>query len=253
VSGAGAPPPAVTVRFLGSGDAFGSGGRFQACIQVRSPAGTLLLDCGASSLVAMKRSGDDPGAVDAVLLSHLHGDHFGGLPFLVLDAQFGRRERPLTVAGPPGTEDRVRAAMEVLFPGSSTTPRRFPLTFVELSAGTPTDLGVAWVTATPVEHASGAPSYALRVECGGRMLAYSGDTQWTPALVEVARDADVFICEAYFVDKQVRYHLDYRTLAGHLGELSCRRIVLTHLAADMLARQDEVDLPCAYDGMDLSL
>src|SRR5215216_441431 len=109
----------VAVRFLGSGDAFGSGGRFQACISVRAHEAHVLLDCGATTLVAMRRLGVDPGSVDAVVVSHLHGDHFGGLPFLVLDAQFSRRERPLVVAGPPGVEERVRAAMEVLFPGSS--------------------------------------------------------------------------------------------------------------------------------------
>src|SRR5919204_495218 len=105
--------------FLGSGDAFGSGGRLQACISVRSEQAHVLLDCGASSLVAMKRLGVEPNSVDAVVLTHLHGDHFGGIPFLVLDGQFSRRERPLLVAGPPGTRERVVQAMEVLFPGSS--------------------------------------------------------------------------------------------------------------------------------------
>ncbi len=87
----------LTVQFVGAGDAFGSAGRFQACISLRGAATHVLLDCGASSLVALKRLGLDPGSVDVVLVSHLHGDHFGGLPFLVLDAQFGRRERPLLV------------------------------------------------------------------------------------------------------------------------------------------------------------
>ena len=123
------------VRFLGSGDAFGSGGRFQTCILLVSEAARVLLDCGASSLIAMKRFGVEPDTIDAVLITHLHGDHFGGLPFMVLDAQFSRRERPLTVAGPPGLEVRVRAAMEALFAGSSATRQRFDLRFVELVAG----------------------------------------------------------------------------------------------------------------------
>ena len=147
----------VTVQFLGSGDAFGSGGRFQACILVRADAGHVVLDGGASSLIAMKRFGVDPNEVDAVVLSHLHGDHFGGLPFLILDGQFSRRTRPLTVAGPPGVEERVRAAMEVLFPGSSTTARRFGLEFVELEERREHSLGPLSVTAYAVEHASSAP------------------------------------------------------------------------------------------------
>jgi ribonuclease BN (tRNA processing enzyme) len=93
----------LRLRFLGSGDAFGSGGRFQACLCLDGPGNRVLIDCGATSLVAMKRAGIDPNSIGTVLLSHLHGDHFGGVPFLVLDGQFRRRDRPLTVAGPPGT------------------------------------------------------------------------------------------------------------------------------------------------------
>src|SRR5688500_14019793 len=107
---------AVTVHFLGSGDAFGSDGRFQACISVRGAGSHVLLDCGATSLVAMKRQGVDPSSVDAILVSHLHGDHFGGIPFLVLEGQFSGRQKPLSLAGPPSLRERVTRAMEVLYP-----------------------------------------------------------------------------------------------------------------------------------------
>ena len=99
-----APPPRVTVTFAGSGDAFGSGGRYQACIHLRAAGlAPVLLDCGATSLSALKACGLDPGEIGTVFVSHLHGDHFGGLPFLILDGQFSGRTSPLTVAGPPGT------------------------------------------------------------------------------------------------------------------------------------------------------
>ena len=81
---------------------FGSGGRYQACIHLRPAGGSpVLLDCGTTSLSALKRLGIDPGEIAAVFVSHLHGDHFGGLPFLILDGQFSRRTRPLTLVGPP--------------------------------------------------------------------------------------------------------------------------------------------------------
>src|SRR5256886_11115048 len=169
----------MRVRFLGSGDALGSGGRFQTCIHVQADGAQVLLDCGACSLVAMRRFGVDPQAIDAVVLSHLHGDHFGGVPFLILDAQFKRRTRPLTVAGPPGVEARVRATMEVLFPGSTAVERRFVTRFVELADRLPQGLGPFTVTPFPVVHASGAPSFALRLACDGKVIAYSGDTEWT--------------------------------------------------------------------------
>lgn len=241
------------VRFLGSGDAFGSGGRFQTCILVESGAGTVLLDCGASSLIAMKRFGVDPNAIDAVLVTHLHGDHFGGLPFMILDAQFSRRTRPLTIAGPPGIEPRIRAAMEVLFPGSSQTVQRFDLQFIELPAEAPEQIGSLTVTAFPMDHASGAPALALRLLSDGVVVAYSGDTAWTDTLLRTAEAADLFICEAYYFDKQVPFHLDYRTLLHHRDALRCRRLIITHMSADMLAHLDELDCEHAEDGMTIPL
>jgi ribonuclease BN (tRNA processing enzyme) len=238
----------IQLRLVGTGDAFGSGGRLQTCFLLESPDGKALVDCGASSLIGLKREHVRPPDVDLVLLTHLHGDHFGGLPFLILDGQFSRRVRPLVIAGPPGLEQRIEDAMEVLFPLSSKVQRGFPLSFVELQDRTPALLGFVTATAFTVQHASGAPSFALRIECGGRIVAYSGDTEWTDSLLEIAQGADVFICEAYFFEKTIKYHLDYTTLRQHLPRLGCRRILLTHMSEDMLGHVTEVEVECARDG-----
>ena len=243
----------VVVQFVGSGDAFGSGGRLQACLSVRWPAGHVLVDCGATSLVGLKRLGLDPGTVEAVLISHLHGDHFGGLPFLILDQQVARRERPLLVAGPPGTTERLQQVMEVLFPGSSSVQRRFEVQVTELQPRLERRLGPTRVTAYEVDHASGAPALALRLVCGRRTLAYSGDTAWTPALLEAAAGADLLVCEAYTFDRPIRYHLDYATLAAHRSELTCRRLVLQHLGPSALAHLAELDAEVAEDGLVIQL
>ena len=239
----------LNVRFLGSGDAFGSGGRFQTCIYVRSDAAGFLIDCGASSLIAMRRFGLNPSLVDSILLTHLHGDHFGGLPFFLLEAQLiSRRTRPLVVAGPPGLATRIREAMEVLFPGSSRTQQKFTTEFVELCDQTPTALGSLLVTPYSVIHPSGAPAYALRIECGEKVIACSGDTEWTDSLIQAAQGADLFICEAYFFEKRIKYHLDYQTLMEHRRELGCRRLILTHMNDDMLGRLQGTETECAEDG-----
>ncbi len=238
----------VVLQFLGSGDAFGSGGRFQTCFQLIGPGGSLLIDCGVSSLIAMRRAGVDPGEIGWVVLSHLHGDHFGGLPFLILNGQFTGRTRPLVIAGPPGVKARVEAAMEVSFPDSTTVARRFATEFIDLPERMPTPVGPAIVTPFEVAHVSGAPSYALRVEYAGKIVVYSGDTEWCESLIEAARGADLFVCEAYFFEKKIKYHLDYKTLREHLGRIDCRRIILTHMSQDMLARLGEVDLEHAEDG-----
>jgi len=243
----------VKVRFLGSGDAFGSGGRFQTCIHLQSGASQMLLDCGASSLIAMRRFGVEPQAIDTVILSHLHGDHFGGVPFLILDGQFKRRTRPLIVAGPPGVEARVREAMEVFFPGSTGIERKFDTRFVELADRVSIEVGPARVTGFAVVHASGATPFALRVVAEDRIVAYSGDTEWTNALIELADGADVFICEAYVFERSVKYHLSYATLAEQRSRLRCKRFVLTHMSADMLNRRGEVEAELAEDGLTLTI
>jgi ribonuclease BN (tRNA processing enzyme) len=243
----------VRVRFLGSGDAFGSGGRLQTCILIESGSFSFLVDCGASSLIALKGAAVNPNEIDTILITHLHGDHFGGLPFFILDGQFSRRSRRLLVAGPPGLPGRVTDAMEVLFPGSAHAPRRFEVQFRELSERTPTTVGPLRVTAYEVVHACGAPPYALRVELDGRVIAYSGDTEWTDQLVAAAAGADLFICESYFYNKRVPFHLDYETLMQHRAQLECKRLIVTHMSADMLAHLSELPVQAAHDGLEIVL
>jgi ribonuclease BN (tRNA processing enzyme) len=190
-----------------------------------------------------------------VLLSHLHGDHFGGVPFLVLDGQFAHRTRPLHVAGPAGVRERVQAAMEVLFPGSTGVQRRFALHFHELADRQPRQFEPAGLVVVPYEvvHASGAPALALRVAWQGHTIDYTGDTEWTEVLVEVAQGADLLIAEGYTDQRKIRFHLDVASLQQHAGRLAARRVILTHLSAELLARADELGWEMASDGMTVDL
>jgi ribonuclease BN (tRNA processing enzyme) len=245
----------MKIHFIGCGDAFGSGGRFNTCFHVTGERANFLIDCGATSLVSLKAKGVVLDKVDIILITHFHADHFGGVPFFVLDAQFfSKRTRPLTLAGPQGLTAWYEWVMETSFPGSSKTKQRFDLSLVELPAREPTRLGQVRVTPFLVEHGS-RPSrcYAYRVEVEGRVIAYTGDTEWTDALVEVGRNADVLIAEAYFYDKKVKRHLDLVTLMGHLHLIQPKRLVLTHMSNDMLARLDEIPYEVAEDGLVLEV
>lgn len=242
----------MRITVLGSGDAFGSGGRLQPAFHVAQGADQFLVDCGTTSLIGMHRAGLAPKDVGTIFLSHLHGDHFGGLPWWLLDGQHvSRRGEPLLIAGPPGVEARFIAAAEALYPGSTRARRRFELRFVEYTIGTPQAIGPGIVTAREVEHPSGAPSCALRIETGGQTLAYSGDTAWVEALLPTSDRADLFVCECYGHDKAAPFHIDWHTLESKLPEITARHLLLTHMSTPMLAASATISHPrigFAFDG-----
>jgi ribonuclease BN (tRNA processing enzyme) len=230
----------MRLTIVGSGDAFGSGGRFNTCFWLETAKAVLMIDCGASSSVALKQRGLDHGNVDGIILSHLHGDHFGALPFILLDAQLVmRRERPLTIAGPPGSRERIEAAIEIFFPRALSNRWRFPFEIVEIEVGKPTDILGHTVTTTEVVHQSGAPSTALRIFDGETLFAYSGDTAWTDALIGVADGADLFVTECYGYAGVLKGHLSWELLKPKLPDLRAKRIMLTHMNPSMLARIEE--------------
>jgi ribonuclease BN (tRNA processing enzyme) len=221
---------------------------------VTSKTGACLLDCGATALIGMRRFAVDPATIDAIFLSHLHGDHFAGIPFLLLEQHFvGRRHKPLVIAGPVGTEQRVMAALEVFFPGSAKQAWAFPLTFTELSERRTAHFGPFAITPYLVAHPSGSEAFAFRLKIGDRLIGYSGDTAWTDALLEVARDADLFITECYAFNNSPPHHLTYNTLHQHLHELHSTRLLLTHLSQEMLDRAHELSLELAEDGQLIEL
>jgi len=244
----------VRVTVLGSGDAFGSGGRLHSAYLVEAPRHTFLLDCGPTILQAFKRSGRDPGAVDFVLLSHLHGDHFGGLPFLFMEYRFEEpRSRPLAVYGPPGTERRVRNLFGALYERIASEPLPFAVRYEEVVAGTSPALDGVRVLPFVVPHASELRAFAYRIEVDGRTILYSGDSAWTEEFVAHSRGADLFLCECSTYETRVGIHISYPEIAARARNLGCRRLVLSHLGSEPLAHLDELTLECARDGMTLDL
>jgi ribonuclease BN (tRNA processing enzyme) len=162
--------------------------------------------------------------------------------------------RPLTIAGPPGLKTRFPELMENAYPGTTTVPLRFPLTLQEFDIGKRSTVGAVAVTPFHVLHDDRAgPCLGFRLEAEGKVIAYSGDTEWTDTLIALGREADLFVCEAYMRDRPIKSHMVLSALERRLGQIRPKRLILTHMSNDMLARRAELAYETAEDGMIVEL
>jgi ribonuclease BN (tRNA processing enzyme) len=238
------------VVFVGTSDAFGAGGRRQSAYLVRGPGGGVLLDCGATTATGLATLGIDRGEIDAIAVSHFHGDHFGGIPGLLLAAVYGdQRRHPLHVAGPRGVEERVRNAAWALGHPIEGRELGFELHFHELHPGVSLVLAGFELESFQTHHAPESCPHGLLCRADGRTLAFSGDTGWFDGLPERVRGADLFICECTQEREGYPYHLSLEELAPRRTQFDCGRIVLTHFGPEMRARSDYRGFEAADDGL----
>lgn len=247
----------MQLTVLGSGDAFGSGGRLQTGFHIARATGDFLIDCGATSLLSMFRFGLDPGRVGTIFVSHLHGDHFAGLAWWLIHAvHISKRQAPLNVVGPPGLKARFETLTEAVYPGALAAPRGFALNIVEIDPGDRVSLGDVTCLALEVLHSSGAPPLGFRFELEGKVIAFSGDTEWVENLVTLASGADLFICECTAYAAVARLHLNWRTIEANLSRIGAKRVLLSHLGPDSLAHLADMKRPgidTAEDGLVIAL
>jgi ribonuclease BN (tRNA processing enzyme) len=243
----------MKLHILGCGDAFGSGGRHQSAYLIEAADRLFLLDCGPAALLAMKRAAIDPRRLDVIFLSHLHGDHFGGLPFFLIEYLYREpRTRPLTIAGPPATEMRVRQLLETMYRGAKEIPF---LNFTILAPATPQTIEGIEVLPFRVPHQVDDISLGLKVRYQGKQILFSGDSAWTDEFIERARGVDLFLCECSFYREQPGMHVNYQILRANLERLECKKLLLTHLGEEMLSRQASLDprIALAEDGMVIAI
>lgn len=244
----------TTLTCLGTSDAFGSAGRHCAGYLLDTPQGSILLDAGPSVLGALKAQRRRPAEVDAVVLSHLHGDHFGGVAFLILEFCYeAPRDRPLLVVGPPDTERRVFELYHALYAEMRGKPLPFELRFLEVTDGSAIDVIDARVESFRVPHQDTAISLGYRVRANGTAVTYSGDTAWTPDLLRHSRGTDLFVCECTTFESEIPRHIRYLDIAANRARFDCGRLLLTHLGREMRERSGEIPEDLANDGLKLVL
>lgn len=241
----------TSVHVLGCGDAFSSGGRLHACFYIKGRSEGVLLDCGATVLASLKRHHVSLDDIDTIIISHFHGDHYGGLPYFLLEAGIRKRGKPLTIVTPKGGQQRVAALLDLLYPETDSW-KSLNLKFIYFD-DSPLILDLLRICAYPVIHSAATMPHGLRIEIDGKIIAYSGDTGWTHTLTDIARDADLFICECNFYETTSETHLDYATFKAHDHLLAYKQILLTHMGDDMLSRLGDLNHQHAYEGMEIKL
>jgi ribonuclease BN (tRNA processing enzyme) len=240
--------------FVGTSDAFGSGGRRQSAYLVRGASGTALLDCGSTTLTGLSALGIDRNEIDTISVSHFHADHFGGIPLFLLAAMFeDGRKKPLYIVGPEGLEKRVRTAAMALGHPIERHDWSFPLHFIELATGETREVGPVTLRPFATHHSPDVNPHGFVVRNGRQQIAYSGDTGWFPELPQKVAGSEVFICECTQVKRDYAYHLSLEELAERPDVFDCGRLVLTHLGPAMRELTDHGGFEIADDGLSIKL
>lgn len=243
----------MELKIIGAGDAFGSEGNLNTCFHLRHENLQILIDCGATSLVGLKKNQIEPADLDYILISHLHGDHFGGLPFFLLDLLRGNRCKTLNIIGPKGIKEKTLALLELLYPGVQTDLDLSLILFKEYNKDQELETEFFKLQAFPVIHSIASLPHGLKLFIEDKIIAFSGDTEWTDNLIELSEAADLFICECNFYVKESSGHLNYKTILEKQDLLKCKHLILSHLGVEALKNQEHFQIPIAKDGMEISI
>lgn len=243
----------MELKIIGAGDAFGSEGNLNTCFHLQHENLQILIDCGATSLVGLKKNNIEPADIDYILISHLHGDHFGGLPFFLLDLFRNNREKTLSIIGPKGIEKKTLALLELLYPGVQSDLDLSLILFKEYQENQLLETDFFKLQAFPVIHSAPSLPHGLKLFIDDKIIAFSGDTEWTDKLIELSKAADLFICECNFYEKKGKGHLNFTTIKSKIDSLYSKHILLSHLGEDALNHLDLIDIPVAKDGMEITI
>ena len=225
----------LDLLFLGSGNAFGAEGRAFSSFLLN---GRYLFDCGPTVLQQLHKAGLTNDAIDTVVISHFHADHFFGLAFLLLAAKYGGRTADLTIVGPPGIKEQTEGLLRLGYPGVLHSPG-YERRFVEVEDGVCRQLGGLGLTAARVEHVDEFECFAFRAEVGGRSVVYSGDTTLCDGLLGLVDGADVIVTECSCFDVPV--HLGPAGVEAVARQAPGAQIIVTHL--------DGHDHPNGFNGL----
>ena len=241
----------MKLTVLGCGDAFGSEGRFNTSFLLNDGNEKVLLDCGASTLIRLKQFKVALDEISTVIISHYHGDHYGGLPFFMLSNWFEfERKKDLTIIGPTKIKERVYQLQEVLYPETGPVIDSLNVHFKEYRESLWLDHENLSVYTRKVLHSPPSNPHGIKLRFGDKVIGFSGDTEWDDSLIDLAEDTDLFIIESNFYDRKSSGHLSYETIMSKRDLLKTKKLYLTHMNSEVLSRSTEIEK--LHDGMQIT-
>lgn len=240
------------ITFLGTDDAFHSGGRRHSAYLLEENGVRVLVDCGATTLLALRTLQLDPATIDAVLLTHLHGDHILGLPFLVLDGIYcSPRSKTLQICGPLHMRQRFDLLMRAAYEDVMNDPRNFNITIEEWAPRTRARVSGLEVFTYPADHMN--PPHAplmLRIQLpSGKIVSFTGDTRFCNELFECEQSADVLVAECTGLCPPMGRHSTWEDWRENISKFTAGKIALSHMSRPVREASAELFHSIRRDGL----
>lgn len=246
----------MKINVLGSGNAFNTNGRAHAAYLIEAQnSGCILLDCGATTLYRLQQINFDFDLLDGVLLTHFHGDHIGGLPFLFIQLWLvEKRNRTLKVIGPVGVKEICKSLMDICYPGFFD---KCLLEFIEVSP----DESIDFITfgheiqIKPFKISHRPESLGYRAREDTKEFAFSGDSSFDQNLFDLVDGVDLALIELSILsqDEISVAHVSLEEVKLNIEKLNAHSIVFTHIYDELARAAEKMGYKTAYDGMVLEV